>query len=182
MTLQQIGEKYGTDKATAHRYCDFYQKYLPNPEYFTGRLLEIGVKDGASLRMWREYYPHAQQIVGIDINPPIHVPGCDIIQMDQCDIYALGVLGAFDIIIDDGSHMTLHQQISFHTLFFYQLNLGGIYVMEDLHTSFYDGYINSKQTTVEVLDALKNNSIYKQIEWCRVDDKHDSLTRLIFAP
>lgn len=172
LTLQDIGLYHYTDKAYAHKYCDFYEKNLPKK---VNRLLEIGVKDGASLKMWRDYYEETE-IVGIDINKPIEIPGCTVLQMDQCDILALKTLGDFDIIVDDGSHMTLHQQISFLTLFNNNLKEGGVYVMEDLHTSFYDSYINSKFTTYEFLKALDNH----KIEWCRIPDKTDSLTMLIF--
>ena len=176
MTLQEIGLKYGTDKAYAHHYCDFYEQFLPNPSQFTGRILEIGIKDGASLRMWRDYYPSAKEIVGIDIEKPKPIFGCNVHQMDQCDVNALHQLGEFDIIIDDGSHMTLHQQISFNKLFYTQLSRIGCYVMEDLHTSFYPAYINSKFTTYAVMKEL----MAEKIEWCRVEDKSDSLTAILW--
>ena len=54
--LHELGLKYKTDKATFHKYLDFYEKKLPGRD-FAGRLLEVGVMDGASMRMWREYVP-----------------------------------------------------------------------------------------------------------------------------
>lgn len=150
MTLHEIGLKYGTDKATHHGYCDFYEKELKglNPK----RILEIGVKDGASLRMWKDFYPDAE-VVGIDINA-IHVPECLVYPINQCDVFIIQKLGKFDLIIDDGSHMTLHQQISFNHLFANQLNLGGVYIIEDIHTSFYSEYINSEFTTYEIFTKM----------------------------
>jgi 23S rRNA U2552 (ribose-2'-O)-methylase RlmE/FtsJ len=148
MTLQEIGLKYGTDKATFHKYCDFYEQELPGRN-FNGRLLEIGVKGGASLRMWREYYERSE-IVGIDINPPLDIHGCIVLQMDATDVYALKELGKFDIIIDDGSHMTKDQQITFEFAFKNMLKKGGFYVLEDVHTSFYTHYVNSRFTTFEL--------------------------------
>lgn len=147
MRLHEIGLKYGTDKATHHGYCDFYEKELEglNPK----RILEIGVKDGASLRMWKDFYPDAE-IIGVDIKP-IHVPGCFVYPMNQSDIYIIWKLGNFDLIIDDGSHMTLDQQISFYHLFQHQLNDGGIYIIEDIHTSFYKEYVNTEFTTYELI-------------------------------
>lgn len=170
MTLQEIGLKTGTDKAHTHKYCDFYEKVLPKDPK---RILEIGVKYGSSLRMWKEYFPDAE-IIGIDIAEPIQVEGCVVLQIDQCDQFALSELGMFDLIIDDGSHMTLHQQISFNQLYYHNLNQGGLYIMEDLHTSFCPDYINSKYTTYELLQRFKN-----KIEWCRLTDKSDSLTVVI---
>lgn len=175
MTLHEIGLKYGTDKATHHGYCDFYEKELQglNPK----RILEIGVKDGASLRMWKEFYPKAE-VVGIDINPRIDIPGCKVYTMNQCDIYLLWKLGNFDLIIDDGSHMTLHQQISFYSLFRDQLNKKGIYIIEDIHTSFYSEYINSAFTTYELfikLMPVENSKLFQRIP----GDTSDSNTLLI---
>jgi len=151
--LNDIAEKYGTDKAWRHHYLDFYEEYLPGPE-FDGRLLEIGIYEGASLRMWREFYPLAQDIVGIDIVADLPVvDGATVLRINSSDITALRELGSFDIIIDDGSHTTLDQQVTFHGLYDHQLNPGGYYVMEDLHTSRSPHHINSKYTTMEFLET-----------------------------
>lgn len=150
-TLQEIGMRCRTDKATYHNYCDFYQQYLPDRS-FAGRLLEIGVMAGASARMWREYYPLADEIVCIDINLRVkYIEGVKLVEMNATDIQALCKLGSFDIIIDDGSHMTLDQQITFYWMYHHQLFKGGFYVMEDLHTSFIKNYINSSETTYNLL-------------------------------
>lgn len=174
MTLQELGIYHQTDKAFAHQYCDFYEQHLPKPEEFKGRLLEIGVKDGASLRMWRDYYRDAKEIVGIDITPALRIPGCTILQMDSADVYALQSLGKFDIVIDDGSHMTRDQQAALMALW-PMLNKGGIFIMEDLHTSFYPSYINSKFTTYQIVSEFP-----EKLEWCRVEDKSDSLTTILW--
>ena len=61
--LNDMGLKYDADKSSRfHLYLDFYQLMLPDRN-FKGRLLEIGVMDGLSMKMWREYYPNAE-IVG----------------------------------------------------------------------------------------------------------------------
>lgn len=163
MTLQTIGLKHNTDKAFFHKYLDFYEQHLPDRN-FSGRLLEIGVMDGASLRMWREYYPNAQ-IIGIDIEDKAHLYNDDwkvpktinILKIDGTDPKQLNELGNFDIIIDDGSHYTADQQKSFEHLFYKQLNPGGFYIVEDLHTSYRKEYVNSKLNTIEYLDKLAFN-------------------------
>lgn len=154
-TLQQIGMKCNTDKAHYHRYCDFYENHLPGRE-FAGRLLEIGIMDGASLHMWREWYPKAE-IVGVDINVrPKPIQGITMLEIDATDSLAMSALGMFDIIIDDGSHMTMDQQVSFNHLYKHQLNDGGIYVMEDCHTSFMPSYINTPITTYDLIKRMHN--------------------------
>lgn len=176
MTLHELGLKHGTDKATAHHYLEFYEAQLPKK---ITRLLEIGVKDGASLRMWHEYYPDAE-IVGIDIEAVAPVDGCTVIRMDATDVSALHTLGSFDVIVDDGSHKTKDQLISFAQLYHHQLNDGGVYVMEDIHTSYYSEYANTLRNTRSYLRGIYPKRI---TEWQRVPgDFTDSCTMIIRKP
>ena len=177
MKLQTLGLKYNTDKATYHEYLDFYQANLPKSS-FTGRLLEIGVMDGASISMWREYYPKAE-IVGIDIYDKSHlnIDGVTLLQMDATNVAALQTLGNFDIIIDDGSHMTADQQISLFWLYFNQLNADGYYVLEDLHTSLMPNYINSSFDTLRMIERLG----LKAKHFRRDPNIIDSMTAIIKA-
>jgi len=155
--LNDIGLKHNTDKAFFHKYLDFYEKHLPDRN-FRGRLLEIGVMDGASMRMWREYYPNAE-IVGIDtgLQWDLRIDGVTLLELDGTKPKDLKPLGLFDIIIDDGSHMTKDQQKSFEHLFYNQLTPGGLYILEDLHTSYRKDYVNSKIDTIEYLEKLNFN-------------------------
>lgn len=164
--LNDIGLKYDADKSSRfHHYLDFYQKQLPDRE-FSGRLLEIGVMDGYSMKMWREYYPNAE-IVGIDIkdmsfmhNTDWQVPdSVQLIQIDGTDPKQTGPLGMFDIIIDDGSHYMSHQQKSFKHLYYNQLNKGGVYIIEDLWTSYIDFYQDAKITTLAFLKQLEKKGM-----------------------
>lgn len=169
--LQEIGLKHQTDKATFHKYCDFYQKHLPKK---IDRLLEIGVMDGASLKMWHEYYPEAE-IIGVDIKEPIDIDGAKWLKINATTP-EITTLGEFDVIIDDGSHMTADQQKSFELLF-PKLKEGGMYIMEDIHTSYMPSYINSEKTTVEFLVELSNKY---EIYYFARDGKHDeSFTAII---
>jgi hypothetical protein len=155
--LNDIGLRHDTDKSSRfHNYLDFYQEQLPDRS-FTGRLLEIGVMDGYSMAMWREYYPDATDIIGLDIMPKDHlnIPGVTLLQINATDIAAMRELGCFDVIVDDGSHMSLEQQQAFFWLYHHQLNPGGSYVIEDLWTSYMPPYVNSKHTTMEVLEKLE---------------------------
>lgn len=177
MILQQLGLKYGADKATFHKYLDFYQNLLPN-RGFKGRLLEVGIMDGASLKMWRDYYPKAE-IVGVDISDKSHldIEGVTIIQCDAANLGELKKLGNFDIIVDDGSHMTADQQATFKQMYYNQLNKGGFYILEDLHTSLMPSYVNSELTTIEYLKKLD-----LPIKYFHRDKKvNDSMTCVIKA-
>lgn len=170
-TLQEIGLKHETDKATYHKFCDFYEQHLPKK---ITRLLEIGVMDGASLKMWRDFYPDAE-IIGLDIKEPQTIPGVKWLKMDATDPESVALLGEFDVIIDDGSHMTADQQKSFELLFEKHLKEGGMYIMEDLHTSFMPNYINSPRTTYEFLKEIDD----KVIHWNKTSGFEDSFTAII---
>lgn len=155
--LNDIGLRLNADKSSRfHNYLDFYQEQLPDRS-FTGRLLEIGIMDGYSMQMWREYYPDAADIIGLDIMPKDHldIPGVTMLQMNATDVAAMKELGHFDVILDDGSHMSLEQQQAFFWFYYNQLNSGGYYVIEDLWTSHMNAYINSEYTTKQVLDRLE---------------------------
>jgi len=169
MKLNDIGLKHKTDKSTLyHGYLDWYEKHLPkNPK----RILEIGVMHGASLRMWREYYPNAE-IIGIDIKQPLSIDGVTCLKLDGTTD-AVKKLGKFDIIIDDGSHMTADQQKSFELLL-PQVKKNGVFVMEDIHTSFMPNYINSDKTTYEYLQE-RDDVIYFQGK----SEKNDSFTSIV---
>jgi hypothetical protein len=115
------------------------------------RLLEIGLAIGGpdgggpierragapSIAMWLEYFPHAE-IYGFDISDFSHIrhPRFRFIRGDLGSREDLARLAAvvpqFDIIIDDGSHASFHQQLALNCLFG-RLALGGLYVIESLH-------------------------------------------------
>jgi hypothetical protein len=129
MNLTELAAKYGTDKHE-HGYMPFYEAHLPQQP---GKILEIGVKQGASMRMWREAFPQAE-LHGMDLfmefQPPDDIPGVRWWKGHQCDYYLLEELlkQDFDVIIDDGSHASRHQLMTFFGLF-----NGKHYFIEDLH-------------------------------------------------
>lgn len=67
MDLRKLAKKHGTDKSV-HGYCPHYERRFAGWRHKPITLLEIGVDAGASMRMWRDYFPNAK-ITGVDINP-----------------------------------------------------------------------------------------------------------------
>src|SRR6266436_5520710 len=68
MTLDELGHKHGTDKSSGgHAYLDWYETFFQPIRYKSFTFVEIGVGSGASIRMWRDYFPNAL-IVGMDID------------------------------------------------------------------------------------------------------------------
>ena len=139
--LTELAGKYNTDKGMHwHGFSEAYEHFFSPGKDSVRKLFEIGVLDGASLRMFADFFPKAK-IYGIDIESK-YLFNTDRIKTflaDQGDRKKLQEFigkfgGDFDIILDDGGHMMNLQQISFGFLFRY-LKPGGYYVIEDIHTS-----------------------------------------------
>ncbi|NOZ71210.1 MAG: class I SAM-dependent methyltransferase [Chloroflexi bacterium] len=157
--LKLIGDYYGTDKGdtnhTFHHlsYLDIYNEYLHDLRNKDIAVLEIGVKNGASLRMWKKYFRRAQ-IYGIDIDPDCAQYEEDRIRISigsQDDVSFLSNCfqddTEFDVIIDDGSHINRHIIGSFNYLFYNRLRSGGYYIIEDMKCSYV-----ALQTELNVLE------------------------------
>lgn len=140
MSLDEIFIKYGADKSSrGHGYAEIYEStfYMMRDRPIT--LLEIGVFQGASIASWLEYFPKAT-IVGIDCDP--QVPSRDRYHFVQGRQESPELLARvvrdfplLDIVIDDGSHMPVHQAASFHALWPY-IAKGRYYFIEDIHPWF----------------------------------------------
>jgi hypothetical protein len=140
----------GTDKR-AHGFVPGYVDHIRARRWHPNRLVEIGVggyearSTGGSLRVWRDHLPRST-IVGFDLHDKDVAlgPRVRFVRGDQSVpadldkvIEALG--GPPDIVIDDGSHLAGHARISFDHLF-PLMPPGSLYVIEDLHTSYWTAY------------------------------------------
>ena len=145
--LTFLGNKFKTDKVDQHHtfngitYTDIYYDLLKDMINDSFYFLEIGVRDGASLRMWSEFFPNAT-IVGCDINPDCKVFEKDNIKIEigsQGDSHFLHDLvnkyKQFAVILDDGSHINDLTVASFNFLRNYVTNF---YIIEDLRNSYED--------------------------------------------
>jgi hypothetical protein len=162
-SLTTIANYHASDKGTlhgrnpwplpGHNYTSIYETYFSPLREEPVHLLEIGIgvdgpgalgttvfgrnPGGASLKMWRDYFPHGR-VYGIDLNEATFVE-CERIttfigdqgSRDSLSRIAKEIGRQFDIIIDDGSHASVHQQITLGTLFPH-LKPGGLFVIEDL--------------------------------------------------
>jgi hypothetical protein len=147
--LTKLANKYESDKGTiapsvGHHgprlhFTTIYSQYMEKIRFEKLNILEIGIGSGPSLKMWYDYFPNST-IHAIDVvdqsdknNERVTTYVCDQSNRDELEKLA-SMIGVFDIIIDDGSHVVSHQQISLGTLFKH-LNDNGQYWIEDLHTS-----------------------------------------------
>lgn len=128
-----------SDKSFWHGFAKFYEKHFP--ESVDGSILEFGVFKGNSIRWLLARFPNAK-IVGADILPvqpewPIdeRVTYVELDQADEGQIDSLvRSIDRVRMIIEDGSHVPRHQSNCLkHGLL--ALQPGGIYVLEDIHTS-----------------------------------------------
>jgi hypothetical protein len=145
LNLKPIAAKYGSDKCAWHSYGRIYDALFEGAT--VRKMLEIGIgckavmgeayENGASLRMWAEYFPDAE-IFGLDISPEalvnegrIHSHVCDQGKI-QSLLAARDFIGSdFDLIVDDGSHRPEHQILSAFALW-PSIAHGGRYVIEDV--------------------------------------------------
>ncbi|WP_328675759.1 class I SAM-dependent methyltransferase [Streptomyces sp. NBC_01261] len=182
--LCKLAAHFKTDKWGAHKYAQHYQRYLQHLRGEEFNLLEIGIggynragEGGASLRMWKHFFPQAQ-IYGMDIQDKSFVDEDRITTFigDQSDPESLlsiqEKIGRLDVIIDDGSHRSPHVVTTFHTLF-PLLSDGGIYVVEDTQSSYWPEWLGSEDrespdTSMGMLKRLTDGLNYEEF----VDDDY----------
>jgi demethylmacrocin O-methyltransferase len=129
--LCSLAKAHGTDKYPW--YTPFYSALFADKH--VKRVLEIGVLNGASLAMWRDYWPQAE-VWGFDKerrDTDIQVMYGD--QSKPEDLAFATRLGPFDIVIDDGSHQPADQILGALTLVPH-LASGGLYIIEDVNSPF----------------------------------------------
>jgi hypothetical protein len=171
MNLHKLGLKYKTDKAYYHNFTNVYDERLRHLINKPINFLEIGIGDGSSLLMWCEYFKKGK-IFGADIldKRSIENERIKIFQVDQENEKNLILLPKnLDVILDDGGHTMLQQQITFKILFEHNLKSGGFFILEDLHTSKETYYTthgsNNKNNTLKLLFDLKNKEISEDNEY-----------------
>jgi hypothetical protein len=126
------------------------------------KMLEIGVCRGGSLAMWRRYLHPETVIVGIDIDPETKQYDDPANQVrvrigGQQDVDFLRDIaeefGPFDVILDDGSHISSHMIGTFQYLFPNALADGGAYLVEDIHANYWRQF---RDTTTTFADFTKH--------------------------
>ncbi|WP_234679582.1 rhamnosyltransferase WsaF family glycosyltransferase [Bradyrhizobium monzae] len=129
-------------------YLDEYDRLFSSLRDRPVRILEIGVQNGGSLEIWSQFFPNAEVIVGCDINQDCKIlayddPRIGVVIGDVNDPQThqsiLQRSGQFDIVIDDGSHLSTDIVKTF-ALYFPNLSEGGLFIAEDLHCSYWDRF------------------------------------------
>jgi hypothetical protein len=144
LTFVELCDKYpdtdkdGTGPESCHAYGDVYERLFAD-RLAVRSLLEVGVRSGGSLKVWRDFFPNCT-VFGLDNGSErgMWTPDADRITVEYADSHipttlaAAGVRhGPFDVIVDDGSHHP-YSQIATYAALRPFLKSGGVYVFEDL--------------------------------------------------
>jgi 23S rRNA U2552 (ribose-2'-O)-methylase RlmE/FtsJ len=179
--LEQYFEK--NDKRLINKYQHYFDVYDRHFSKYKGQeitIVEIGVFQGGSLQMWRSYFGPKAKIWGIDIDTRcklLEEENTNIIIGSQEDENFLesiyDITGPIDILIDDGGH-TQKQQITTFNILFDKIKDDGVYLCEDVHTSYwlsYGGGHKRKGTFVEFAKNLidKLNAFHSEENNLQVD-------------
>lgn len=165
--LDVLGRRNGTDKASnGHDYCHWYERFLAPWRDREMTILEIGVGDGGSLRMWRDYFPRAR-IVGMDIDDSKRHHASERIEIvigDQGDDEALNRIekeGPFGVIVDDAGHHDEYQ-IKSHRRLLSSLLPGGLYILEDISGSTINYLADLAVNTIRGSDSgIESIALYR---------------------
>ncbi len=148
-----------------HKWRHYFEIYDRHFARFRGQpvnIVEFGVSQGGSIQMWRDYFGPQAQLFGVDINPnckQFEEPGVRIFIGDQGDREFLRTLAQtlpqIDILIDDGGH-TMQQQIRTYEALFGKIAPNGVYLCEDLHTSYWREFGGGHRRAGTFIEYSKN--------------------------
>jgi cephalosporin hydroxylase len=148
-----------------HKWIHYFDIYDRHFSPYRGRkvnIVEFGVSQGGSLQMWRDYFGRRATITGVDVDPrcaKLTDKGVNVVIGDQEDRKFLNDLadrvGEIDIVIDDGGH-TMGQQIATFEELWPRVRDGGIFLVEDLHTSYWPKYGGGYKRSGTFIEYAKN--------------------------
>lgn len=163
-SLPELCDTFQTDKcADRHNFLEIYEPLFEPMRDDSIRFFEIGILTGLSHLMWVNYFQNSK-VFGIDLRDYSRVSagsGIMTFVADQANREDLNAFidasgGNFDVILDDGGHAMDHQQVSLGFLF-KEVKPGGMFIIEDVHTSIPDFYpdssfhVNSLETNTTLL-------------------------------
>jgi hypothetical protein len=148
-----------------HKWKHYFEIYDRHFRHYRGTdvvMVEFGVFQGGSLEMWRDYFGPRARIIGVDINPECRVFADNQIEImigDQEDRGFLRSIAAavprIDILLDDGGH-TMKQQIATFEELFPHIDKNGVYLCEDLLTSYRPNFGGGYKDPNSFIEYSKN--------------------------
>jgi hypothetical protein len=193
--LDSLARKFGTDKSAAtHDYMRLYEFVFAPYRTADFCFMELGVGlprvKAASLRSWRGFFENAK-IVGIDNDKRVEQFSGEEFKIEIGNAASPRFLTRMantykpSIVLDDASHKWSHQITAFKTMF-PLLPPGGIYVIEDIFTSFpmdikYDVYADHPESTWNFISRLQASLAGAQTEWPPISVEESELVGWIDA-
>lgn len=185
-TLTELAIMFNSDKHGHHDYCTHYETHLQHLKNKHFPFVELGVggyryndKGGSGLQMWGHYFKKAT-IAGVDLYDKsglkiILPPNVELFRGSQTDenimFNVFEKIGTPEVIIDDASHVN-PLTIKTFEMWFPELAAGGIYVIEDLESSWWDndefkGCMNPTDmrfpSAINLVRELMNDLMHKHI-------------------
>jgi len=132
------------------KYFHVYEKIFKKFKNKKVKFVEIGIHNGGSLEIWKNFFPKGSKIIGIDINPE-----CRQFSKKNIEVFIgnqsepkfwdnfFSKIGKVDIVLDDGGHTNLDQIITASKVI-KNIKDGGVLLVEDTHTSYSSIYNSSK--------------------------------------
>jgi len=178
MSLFELIDNSRTDKNTTHSYLERYETLFQVKKDTAKNILEIGIQDGGSIKLWYDYFLKAT-IYGLDIrkikdvwpeikNKPRIKIGCfDAYDKKFIENQMKPLNVKFDIMIDDGPH-TLDSMISFIENYLPMLADDGIFVIEDVQSiewieTLTNVVPDEMKQFIEIYDLRENKDRYDDI-------------------
>lgn len=173
-------------------YFDIYDRHFSRFRGQSIKILEFGVYHGGSLQMWKHYFGKNAQIFGVDIDER-----CRGLEEDQVKIFIgdqedrrlhqklKAEIGPVDIVIEDGGHQMGQQIVTFEEIY-PLVKPKGVFLIEDLHTSYWQrfgGGYKKSGTFIEYAKSLIDqlNAWYsKEPNKLQVDDFTRTTTSIHF--
>jgi len=171
-------KKYDTDKWTDHYYVqDLYEPLFEQFQNKKVNVLEIGIWNGESMKLWHDYFVNANNIVGIDIfvrssfkevsgwlkdyDVKLHKFNSHK-DLDKLKEFLETYQDGFDIIIDDGSHW-YENQINTYKNFKNLMKPGGVYIIEDISFEREESVYTSYELTASGMQNVVKAKIQRDI-------------------
>lgn len=170
--MSDLRKIYDNTKYLSIKYDSYFHAYEELLSKYRGKeitFVEVGIFNGGSLFMWREYFGPQARIIGVDMNPASKMwesHGFEIYIGDQaCQIFwrdFFQKVGSVDVLIDDCGHTNLQQITTVHCAVEH-IRDGGLLIVEDVHTIYFKEFGNTWSRALigfaaKIVDGINSRS------------------------
>jgi len=167
-----------SDKNTSHSYLPVYEELFSPIRNTCTRILEVGVFDGGSIKLWNDYFSDAE-VYGVDLSLSRnrYIPASSRVHLMEADAYQPEFVRqfapqSFDVVIDDGWH-TLESMCKFAAVYHRLVKPGGYLIVEDLQET-------SWAETIQMY--LPDSMVGRVVDRTSVKGRHDDIMFIVQKP